>query len=45
MARVALFCGLILLAAAAAEARFAPSEAAAGRSLLQTVDCSRIANW
>ena len=36
---------LLLLLAATVDARFAPASSAAGRSLLQTVDCTRIANW
>ena len=44
--RLAIFAAIMLLAAASTEARFAPAESAAtGRSLLQAVDCSRIANW
>ena len=46
MARLAIFAAIVLMAAASANARFAPAEGAAtGRSLLQSIDCGRIANW
>ena len=42
---VALLALLAAVCVLGADARFAPSESSTGRSLLQTVDCSRIPNW
>ena len=45
--RAALMLAACLLAASIsrADARSAPAESSSGRSLLQTIDCSRIPHW